>query len=39
VVDELKVLQQLGVDRIQGYLTGKPMVLNEALAHQFTLPL
>lgn len=39
VIEELRVLEKLGVDRIQGYLTGKPMPIEEAVLHQYSLPL
>ncbi|MCR8924420.1 EAL domain-containing protein [Dasania sp. GY-MA-18] len=38
IVEELNVLNELGVDRIQGYLIGKPMPIAEAVAHTYHLP-
>jgi EAL domain-containing protein (putative c-di-GMP-specific phosphodiesterase class I) len=35
--EELNVLRELGVDRAQGYLIGKPLPLNHALRVKPTL--
>lgn len=36
--DELKALKELGVDNVQGYLLGRPMPLDEAVAHSVRIP-
>lgn len=37
VIEELQTLNKLGVDRVQGYLIGKPMPIQLATTHQYKL--